>query len=118
MNKFPRMLYKHGGPEEIHGGRFHTRIVQDQDEQDAALADGWYKTTPDAKDAAKVSSEAAKQKAAGAGNSAGQADNAPPTRDELKRKADDLGLSYPSNISTEKLAALVDAALAGGESKD
>lgn len=104
MNNFPRMVYKHGGPEEIHGGRFSTLIVTDADELDAALAAGWALTTPEAKEAA--------EKLAGGG----AADNAPPTRDELKRKADELGLTYAGNISTEKLSALVEAALA--EKKD
>jgi hypothetical protein len=91
------MLYKAPGPHEIHGSRFDYIIVDD-DKIEAALADGWYLTTTEAKDA----HQAALQDAA---------DNAPPTREELKRKADELKLQYPSNIPTERLAAMVDAAL-------
>jgi hypothetical protein len=77
------------------------RSVQVPLEQiEATLAAGWYLTTTEA----KAAHEAALQDAA---------DNAPPTRDELKRKADELGLSYPGNIPTEKLSAMVDAALKG-----
>jgi hypothetical protein len=93
------MLYKAPGSHEIHGGRFDYTIVND-DQIEATLAAGWYLTTTEA----KAAHEAALQDAA---------DNAPPTRDELKRKADELGLSYPGNIPTEKLSAMVDAALKG-----
>jgi hypothetical protein len=107
QNDFPRMVYQAGGTGEIHGGRFATHIVNDQDELDAALADGWHLSTPEAKAAAE------KLSSGGAGaNQANPDDNAPPTRDELKAKATDLGLTFAGNISTEKLAALVDAALA------
>lgn len=96
-NDFPRMLYQAGGAEEIHGGRFATKIVNDQDELDAALAGGWALTTTEA---------------AAAASGAGANDNAPPTRDELKQKATELGLTFAGNISNAKLAELVDAALA------
>lgn len=38
--------------------------------------------------------------------------NPPNERDELKKQADELGLEYPKNISTEKLKELIDAKLA------
>lgn len=91
------MLYKAPGPHEIHGGRFDYTIVDD-DQIEAALAAGWYLTTTEAKAAHQADIQDA-------------ADNAPPTRDELKRKADELKLQYPGNIPTDRLAAMVDAAL-------
>lgn len=48
MAEYPKMLYKLGGVEEIHGGKFSTRIVEDKEGQDAAMADGWQLTTTDA----------------------------------------------------------------------
>lgn len=93
------MLYKAPGPHEIHGGRFDYTIVDDG-QIEATLAAGWYLTTTEA----KAAHEAALQEVA---------DNAPPTRDELKRKADELNLQYPANIPTDKLAGMVDAALKG-----
>ena len=93
----PTMLYKAPGPHEIHGGRFDYTIVDD-DQIEATLAAGWYLTTTEA----KAAHEAALQLAA---------DNAPPTRDELKRKADELGLSYPGNISNANLSAMIEAKL-------
>lgn len=101
MNQFPQMIYKDGGPEEIHGGRFHTLIVHDADELEAALAGGWALTTTEAKAASSGGAKPAVD------------DNAPPSRDELKQKATELGLTFAGNISTEKLSGLVEAALAG-----
>lgn len=106
-NDFPKMLYKHGGPHEIHGGKFDTLIVNDADEQDAALADGWHPTTPEAKDA----HEAAKVAAASAAVKA--AANAEPTRAELEQKATELGIKFAPNIGDAKLAEKIDAALKG-----
>ncbi len=51
QNEFPRMVYKTGGTEEIHGGRFATLIVHDTDELAAALAGGWQLTTAEAAEA-------------------------------------------------------------------
>jgi hypothetical protein len=91
------MLYKAPGPHQIHGGHFD-HIIVDDEQIEATLAAGWYLTTPEAKAAHKAAMQQT-------------ADNAPPTRDELKRKADELKLQYPSNIPTEKLAGMIEAAL-------
>lgn len=64
------------------------------------LANGW--THDDAPDLPKTHSANEK--------SDDSALAAPPlTRDELKTKADALGLSYPRNITTDKLAELIAA---------
>jgi hypothetical protein len=39
------------------------------------------------------------------------ADNAPPTRKELKEKADELGIKYPKNIKDAKLRRLIEVKL-------
>src|SRR4051794_5380259 len=112
MDQFPRMLYKAGGPEEIHGGRFSTLIVNNDDELDAALADGWSMTTPEAVEAAKaVTNQGATTDKLAAPVAQDKLDNAPPTREELKHKATELGLTFAANIPTDKLAALVDEKL-------
>ncbi len=113
-NEYPRMMYKAGGGEQIHGGRFSTLIVHDQDELETALAGGWSRTTPEAVEAARPA-KPAPDPAASSGGKPEVDDDAPPTRDELKQKANELGLTYAGNISTEKLAALVETALAGGD---
>lgn len=111
QNDFPRMVYQTGGTEEIHGGKFATHIVNDQDELDAALADGWHLTTCEAK--------AATEKPADDGGAAGtdaaaddKDDNAPPTRAELEQKAAELGVEFSPRIGDAKLAERIELALA------
>lgn len=112
-NDFPRMLYKAGGPEEIHGGRFHTKLVHDDDELDAALAGGWHKTTPAAVEAAKPTP--APTAAPTQAPVQIPDDNAAPTRGELEQKARELGIDFSPNIGDKKLIERIDAVLAGGE---
>lgn len=111
--EYPKMLYQAGGSEEIHGGKFDTKIVHDRDEEDAALADGWHLATSEANEAAKAAV------VGGGASSAGEKpeadDDAPPTRDELKAKAAELGLKYPGFTTDAKLAELVANALKGEE---
>ncbi len=57
-NEYPKMLYKEGGVEEIHGGHFNTLSVQDPDEESAALSDGWFLTTDEAREASPVGTPA------------------------------------------------------------
>lgn len=113
MNEFPRMVYKAGGPEEIHGGHFSTLIVESDDELDDALAKGWRLTTVEAK-VTELPERSSATGTTGEGSGSAGGDNAPPTRDELKQKATELGLTFAGNISTDNLAALVDDALAKG----
>lgn len=110
MNDFPRMVYKHGGPEEIHGGRFSTHIVRDEDALDVALAGGWHMTTPEAKAAAEKPASINL-----ASSTAIPYDSAPPTRAELEQKARELGIDFAPSIGDKKLAERIDVALAGGE---
>jgi len=100
MDSFPRMLYKAGGTEEIHGGRFSTLIVDNDDELDAALAEGWSMTTTEALEASKRPAPA-------------QDDKAPPTRAELETKATDLGIKFDGRTGDRKLGELIEAALKG-----
>lgn len=122
MNQFPRMLYKFPGVEAMHGGLFATRTVADEDEQEAAIADGWHLTTPEAKEAhaesqkpaaviepakmPEAAPEAAEDTDAGADNAVDDGT----LRAELKAKAAALGLVYPRNATNEKLAELIAAA--------
>lgn len=100
MNEYPKMLYRAGGTEEIHGHQLATITVHDEDEERMALADGWHLTSTEAVDADKTA------RAGGTSD-----DNGPPTRDELKAKAAELGLTYKHNISNAALAELVATAL-------
>jgi hypothetical protein len=57
------------------------------------LSDGWYLSIADHQEPVAVQ------------------DNAPPTREELKIKADELGLCYDKRISSKKLLELINEAL-------
>lgn len=93
-NDYPRMLFKLGGPHEIHGGKFDYVIVNDADEQERSLADGWTLTTQEAA-APKVET----------------ADNAPPTRAELEQKATELNIKFDGRTTDAKLVDKIEAAL-------
>lgn len=105
------MLYKCPGPHEIHGGHFDYTIVEEEGIE-AAKAAGWHLTTPEAKDAheaALIAAAKTKEDEHLALLSLGDATK-PPTRDELKQKATELGLLFHPNTGDEKLAALIAAA--------
>lgn len=101
-NDYPRMLFKLGGPHEIHGGKFDYVIVNDADEQAAAIADGWALTTQEA--------AAPKQEPAAPDS---KPDDAPPTRAELEQKANELHIKFDGRTTDAKLAEKIDAALKG-----
>lgn len=105
MNEYPRMMYRAGGTEEIHGSRFHTRIVANVDEQDAALIDGWSLTTDAARAAAAPKSAATEHKD-------DAHDDAPPTRAELEQKARELGIEFSPRLGDAKLAERIAEKLA------
>jgi hypothetical protein len=110
MNEFPRMLYKVGGTVEIDRANFSTMIINDEDELEAAQAEGWALTPGEAKDLDAAATAAVKTDFIARPDDAAT----PLTRDEMKAKAAELGLTYPHNISNVKLAELLEAAQAEG----
>jgi hypothetical protein len=91
---YPTMVYRHPGRHKIHRDMFDYKIVDAKTEElDKALSDDWYLTTPEALEGVPDDDEM-------------------PTRKELKLKAKELGLSFPSNIGSDKLLALIEEALA------
>jgi hypothetical protein len=115
---FPLMLYRAPGTQEIHGGRFDTLVVADEGERDAALADGWHLTTPDAKAAADAAALKATEEAAAATAAAAQAvalgfSSDKPTREELEKRATELKIEFSARVSDKKLLALITAATEG-----
>ena len=93
MDRFPQMLYRAGGAEQIHGGRFSTLIVNDAESLEAALAGGWHETTPAALEAAANPPEQLKA----------PADDAPPTRAELEQKALELGIKLDGRWGDKRI---------------
>lgn len=107
MSDFPRMVYKAGGPHEIHGAKFDYLIAEDDEELTGMLADGWHLSTNEATDAAKAAVRPQTQ------NPEPADDNAPPTRAELEQKATELGIEFSPRIGDAKLAERIAEKLKG-----
>lgn len=129
MSDFPTIVYKspgrHSGPP---GKTYDYKGVVDEAEMAAALADGWFRTIPEACDeslrgpAARERFEAGVPTLTPSGpvtkapevDSGGFADEAPPTRAELETKARELGLQFDGRTTDKRLAERIAAALAEG----
>lgn len=118
MDRFPKMLYRFPGvaPDAValQDGKYDLHQVDGEEAHDAALAEGWSETAAEARAAGTPKLVTAKLQAspdAGPGPDAGDDDTRPPTRDEWKAKAKELGLTFAHNITTDKLAELVTAKL-------
>jgi hypothetical protein len=114
MDRFPQMLYcfPAAGPDiaALQDGAYGTRIVADEAEFDAALAECWCETSPAARAAHEQRQAAAALEAAAA--SAKPADETtPPTRAELEAKATELGIKFDGRSSNKKLGDQIAAAL-------
>lgn len=111
MSDFPRMLYQAGGPHDIHGGLFDYLIVESEEELTVALGNGWHMTTDDARaaDLALKTHRIPAELLA----PVFPPDDAPPTRDELERKAAELGIAFDGRTSDSKLAGKIAEALQG-----
>jgi hypothetical protein len=105
MDHYPKMLYKAPGSEPIHGGLFATLTVENERQEQDAIAEGWRESTPEA---LKASEE---RKAAAAAEAQRLADEKQPTRDELEAKATELGIDFSARVSDKKLREAIEAKL-------
>jgi hypothetical protein len=96
---FPTLVYKCPGDHKCPGGTFGTQQVKNEEDLKVFLKDGYYATLPEAIEG-KVDKDESKV-----------VDNSPPTRDEAKVKADELGIDYKPNIPTKKLIELINLKL-------
>ena len=94
------MLYRPGGDTDIHGFML-SYVVVDADAVPTLLEAGWFLTPTEAGQSAPVVVPAP------------AAINAPPTRDEMEQKADELGLKYDGRTSDKRLAVMIADALRG-----
>lgn len=93
---FPRLVYKSPTTHQL---------VEDEEQFDAALAEGWFSTVPEAiKGVADKPVDTTK-----ADDSVD--DSAAPTRDELEAKATELGIKFDKRTSDKKLGDQISAAL-------
>lgn len=113
MNKeFPALVYKDKGPHQRAGGSYDHKLVEDEAEFDAALADGWFPTLPEAIEGKLVAQEGTQELTNTGVQGQDQAkDNEPPTRAELEAKAVELGIKFTDKTSDKKLGDLIAATL-------
>jgi hypothetical protein len=104
--KFPRLVYKSAAS---------FVLVESEEAHAEKLAEGWFDTVPEAIAGVSAKPELVDLALAPPTPEPGPVEgDEPPTRDELKQKARDLGIEFAPNIPTAKLAELVDLALAKG----
>lgn len=109
------IVYRGYGPHQRKGGGFSSLGVRSETELEAALADGWYRTLPEAieaHDRPKASLPGATITVGMSGPLASvPSDDAPPTRAELETQAKELGLKFDRRTSDRKLGRMIDDAL-------
>lgn len=92
---FPTIVYKTPGTHARAGGTYNYLGVADQAALDAALAEGWFLTLPEAI----------------AGKAETPVDDSAPTREELEAKATELKIKFDGRTSDKILAEKIEHAL-------
>ncbi len=110
--EYPALVYKDKGPHQRAGGTYDHKLVETDQEFDAALADGWFPTLPEAIEGKLVAQEGT----LGLTNTDDQGqdqakDNEPPTRAELEAKAVELGIKFGAKTTDKQLGNLIAAKL-------
>lgn len=100
---FPRLMFRSPGPDQCQGGSYAHKLVHNEEQFNAALNDGYHGTIPEALAPAPVIITA---------KLAEPDDNAPPTSEELRAKAKELGLVFKRNATDEEIGKLITAKLA------
>jgi hypothetical protein len=111
--EFPAYVFKDTGPHQRAGGTYDHKVVEDQDQFDAALADGWFPSLPEALGIKSDVQEGTQKPSESSGQvqDQGSPDTAPPTRAELEAKATELGIKFGKKTADDDLAAQIQAAL-------
>jgi len=105
MEDFPQALYRQPGRDvQTDSGWCAYKTADNAEDLAAALADGWHATSPAAADAFAASLLPAAPPPI-------PDDTAPPTRSELERKAEELGIKVDGRWSDKKLSDTITAAL-------
>ena len=107
---FPALVYRcpgpHWGPP---GTTYEAAPAADAEALAAALSAGWFATLPEAVEAFLRPSEPAIESVHADEH---EVDDAPPTRDEMERKAAELGIKVDKRWSDKTLAERIDSLLA------
>jgi hypothetical protein len=118
---YPKYVFKNIGPIDRANGTYDQKLVTTEAEYNEALAvTGWF---PSLTEAINGQSNAIETNPVGQDSTQDESltldsslisavgqkvNDEPPTREEFIEKAKELGLKFQANISTEKLAKLVD----------
>jgi hypothetical protein len=110
--QFPRFVFRVPGPEQCQGGTYAHKLVSDQDEYGEHLADGWHGTLPEAQAPAPVIVDTpAALPVELAKLDEVPADDAPPTSEELRAKAIELGIKVHHRANDATVLAAITAKL-------
>jgi len=96
------MVYKVPGKHVRPHGTYDFTGVNNAEELETKLKEGWFLSLPEAIEPKKVAPVSEDVKAD---------DTAPPTRQELEEKATELGIKFDGRFSDKKIAQLIEDAL-------
>jgi hypothetical protein len=102
MTEFPAMVYKVPGKHVRPYGTYDFAGVNNTEELEAKLKEGWFSSLTEAIDTKKVETVVKAVKTD---------DVAPPTRQELEEKATELGIKFDGRFSDKKIEQLINEAL-------
>lgn len=103
--EFPTLVYRDGGPHQRPGGTFDYRPVNDKQQLQAALAEGWHCSVPEAIEAGrKPAPEPAAQVAP---DQSPPQNSGPPDRQALEAQAKQLGIRFDGRTTDRKLAEAI-----------
>jgi len=100
--EFPSMVYKVPGKHVRPHGTFDFAGVNNAEELEAKLKDGWFSSLSEAIEPKKEAPVVATTETD---------DTAPPTRQELEQKATELGIKFDGRFSDKKISQLIEEAL-------
>ena len=110
MTEFPALVYKDKGKHQRKGGTYDFTGVNNAEELEQKLSEGWFYNLEDAiapaKPVEKPSPEPAKPVSEPVLD-----DSAPATREELESKATELGIKFDVRFSDKRIAQLIEEAL-------
>jgi len=111
MTEFSALVYRSPGP---HRGpsvkSFDCRGVKSQEELEAKLASGWFRTLAEAVNPETKAVNAIKTEPA-APEITREEENSPPTRTELEQKATELGIKFDGRTGNKRLLILINTKL-------
>jgi hypothetical protein len=105
--EFPALVYKAEGKYIRPHGTYDFVGVNDQQELEQKLSEGWFESLEAAIEGKTAAPEPVK-----AVSEPVLDDFAPPTREELETKATELGIKFDGRYSDKKIAQMIDEALA------